>query len=152
MFGVSTQNGQFSYVVVDDWIDSIHRFERVTGANDSIERPTFELYDQYLVRLVAMDVEPSSIKLDTLSFTQCESFNNRQIGEISYTVNNSKWQVRNGLGQAWLDVAGETRTDNQLCPYDPPDARDYRLVFEMVIDGSTGEYSSDVMVELPASN
>ena len=151
-FGVSTQNGQFSYVVVDDWIDSIHRFERVTGANDSIERPTFELYDQYLVRLVAMDVEPNSIKLDTLSFTECESFNNRQIGEVTYTVNNSTWQVRNSLGQAWTDVEETTRTDNQLCPHDPDDARDYRLVFEMTIDGTTGDYSSDVMVELPTSN
>ena len=152
MFGVSTQNGQYSYLVVEDWRDSIHRFERVTGANDSLERPTFELYDQYLVRLVAMNVEPNSIQLDTLSITECEAFDNRQIGDVSYTVHSSAWQVRNSLGESWTDVDGETRTTNELCPYNPPDARDYRLVFNVTIDGTRGDYSSDVMVVLPTSN
>lgn len=152
MFGVSTQNGQFSYLVVEDWRDSIHRFERVTGANDSIERPTFEVYDQYLVRLVAMNVEPNSIQLDTLSITECEAFDNRQIGDVSYTVHSSAWQVRNSLGESWTDVEGEVRTTNELCPYNPPDARDYRLVFNITIDDARGDYSSDVMVVLPTSN
>ena len=150
-FGVSTQNGNFSYVVVDDWIDSIHRFERVAPP-DSLPRPEFELYDQYLVRLVAMNVEPNSIQLDTLSITECEAFDNRQIGDISYTVHSSAWQVRNSLGESWTDVEGETRETNELCPYNPPDARDYRLVFNVTIDSERGDYSSDVMVELPASN
>ncbi|MYD46518.1 MAG: S8 family peptidase [Gammaproteobacteria bacterium] len=148
-FGVSTQNGKFSYVVVDDWIDSIHRFERVTGANDAIPRPTFDLYDQYLVRLVAMNVEPSSIQLDSLSITECEAFDNRQIGDVSYTVHSSAWQFRNSLGENWTDVDGEVRTTNELCPYNPPDARDYRLVFNVTIDGSRGDYSSDVMAVAP---
>ena len=152
LFGVSTQNGQFSYVVVEDWIDSIHRFERVTGANDAIERPTFELYDQYLVRLVAMNIEPNSIQIDTLSITECEAFDNRQIENVSYTVHNSAWQFRNSLGESWTDVEGQTRTTNELCPYNPPDARDYRLVFNVTIDGARGDYSSDVMVVLPTSN
>ena len=137
---LSSQNGQFSYVVVDDWIDSIHRFERVTGANDSIERPTFDLYDEYLVRLVSMDIEPGVIKIGSTTYNDCATFDNTQIEDISYTVISSKWQVREALGEAWADVAGQTRTDNQLCPYDPPDGdeRDHRLVFEVTIDGTTG--------------
>ena len=152
VFGVSTTNGQFSYLVVDDWIDSIHRFERVTGANDSIPRPEFEVYDEYLVRLVAMDVEPNAIKLGNLSYAECTTFDNAGVGGVTYTVHSSSWQVRNILGESWSDVPETTRTDNQLCPYDPPDSRDYRLVFNVTIDGTRGDYSSDVMVVLPTSN
>ena len=152
VFGVSTTNGQFAYLVVDDWIDSIHRFERVTGANDSIPRPEFEVYDEYLVRLVAMDVEPNAIKLGNLSYAECTTFDNAGVGGVTYTVHSSSWQVRNVLGESWSDVPETTRTDNQLCPYDPPDSRDYRLVFNVTIDGTRGDYSSDVMVVLPTSN
>lgn len=153
-FGVSTQNGQFSYVIVDDWIDSIHRFERVTGANDSIERPTFDLYDEYLVRLVSMDLEPGVIRIGNSTYNDCTAFDNTQIEDISYTVISSEWQVRNALGEAWTAVPGQTRTDNQLCPYDPPDGdeRDHRLVFEVTIDGTTGNYSSEVLTDVPTSN
>ena len=155
-FGIYTRQGKYSYVVVEDWIDSIHRFERVSVELSPIARPDFKelglIYDDYLVRLVAMNVEPNSIKIDSLTFTTCEAFDNRQIGDVSYTVHSSKWQVRNALDQAWVDVAGSSREDNQLCPHDPNDARDYRLVFNVTIDETRGDYSSDVMVELPTSN
>ncbi|MXW08161.1 MAG: S8 family serine peptidase, partial [Gammaproteobacteria bacterium] len=152
VFGVNTQNGKFSYLVVNDWRESIHRFERVTGANDSIPTPEFEVYDEYLVRLVAIDVEPNAIKLGNLSYTECTAFDNTGVDGVTYTVHSSSWQVRNALGESWSDVAETTRTDNQLCPYGPPDSRDYRLVFNVTIDGTRGDYSSDVMVVLPSSN
>lgn len=151
-FGLSSSNGQFSYVVVDDWIDSIHRFERLTGVNTSFPSPEFELYDPYLIRLVAMNVESAEIQLGSRTFNDCTAMSDTTIDGVTYTLLNSKWQVRNAIGEEWQDVIGETRTDNQLCPYDPTDARDYRLVFEATIDGITDSYSSDVMVELPGSN
>ena len=152
VFGVSSSDGQFSYVVVEDWIDSIHRFERLTGANSSFPKAEFELYDEYLLRLVAMNVESGSIKLGSQNYTDCQVMSNTTIDDVSYTVLNSEWQVRNAIGEEWLTVIGTARTDNQLCPYDPTDARDYRMVFEATIDGVTDKYSSDVMVELPNSN
>ena len=151
-FGVSSPDGQFSYVVVEDWIDSIHRFERLTGANSSFPKAEFEPYDEYLLRLVAMNVESGSIKLGSQTYEACQVMSNTSIDNVTYTVINSEWQVRNAIGEEWLTVIGTARTDNQLCPYDPTDARDYRLVFEATIDGVTDKYSSDVMVELPNSN
>ena len=151
-FGVRTPNGQFSYVVVDDWLDSIHRFERVTGPTTVTPPATFTAYDTYLVRLVAMDVEPNEIQLGSRTITSCETVSDLVIDDVTYTVLNSKWQVRNAIGKDWLDVIDSVRSDNQLCPYDPIDARDYRMVFEAIIDGTTDKYSSDVMVELPTSN
>ena len=150
-FGVSTTNGQHSYVVVDDWLDSIHRFERVTGAT-TLTPTTFTPYDTYLLRLVAMDVEPNEIELGSRTISSCEAISGLEIDNVTYTVLNSKWQVRNSVGEDWEDVTGTVRTDNQLCPHDPADARDYRMVFEATINGTTDSYSSDVMVELPTSN
>ena len=151
-FGLSTAEGQFSYVIVDDWIDSIHRFERLTGPNTTIPTATFPAYDAYLVRLVAMDVESGQIKLGSQTYTDCQVVSDLNVDDVTYTVLNSKWQVRNAVGEDWSDVVGTVRSDNQLCPYDPSDNRDYRLVFEATIDGVTDSYSSDVLVELPASN
>ena len=150
-FGVRTMNGLFSYVVVEDWIDSIHRFERVTGAA-TVTPIAFTPYDEYLVRLVAMDVEPNEIELGSRTITSCEAVSDLVIDDVTYTVLNSKWQVRHLLGNDWSDVAATVRSDNQLCPHDPIDAADYRLVFEATIDGITDKYTSDVMVELPTSN
>lgn len=151
-FGVSSPDGQFSYIVVEDWIDSIHRFERLTGANSSFPKDEFELYDEYLLRLVAMNVESGSIKLGSQTYYDCQVMSNISIDNVIYTVLSSEWQVRNAIGEEWLTVIGTARTDNQLCPYDPTDARDYRMVFEATVDGVTDKYSSDVMVELPNSN
>lgn len=150
-FGVRSPNGRFSYVVVNDWIDSIHRFERVTGANPITPPETFEPYDSYLVRLVAMDVEPNEIVLGSRTITDCEAISDLNVDDVTYTVLNSKWQVRDAVGEDWVDVSGTVRTDNQLCPHDPTDTRDYRLAFEATIDGITEKYSSDVMVEQPNS-
>ena len=151
-FGVRAPNGRFSYVVVNDWIDSIHRFERVTGANPITSDETIEPYDSYIIRLVAIDVEPNEIELGSRTITECEAISDLEIDDVTYTVLNSKWQVRDAIGEDWVDVSDTIRTDNQLCPHDPTDTKDYRLVFEATIDGTTDKYSSDVMVEQPNSN
>ncbi|MYF39207.1 MAG: S8 family peptidase [Gammaproteobacteria bacterium] len=163
-FGFSTINGQYSYVVVDDWIDSIHRFERVTGES-TLPRPEDQLesYDRYIVRLVAMDVEVNSIKLGSRTFNECTEFNSFDIDGVSYTVHSSEWQVRQDTDddgvEEWTQVSGQARTDNQLCPYAPDNDGDYRLVFDAEIDiddveneEPRGYYSSDVLTVNTSSN
>lgn len=143
-FSVSAQNGQFTYLVVEDWIDSIHRFERVTGPKE-LQPKEITPYDTYILRLVAMDVAPGEIELGSRLITTCEAISNLEIDEVTYTVENSKWQVRDQVGDEWTDVTGTVRSDNQLCPYDPTDSRDYRLAFNATVDGNNDDYSSDVM-------
>ena len=145
-FTASTRNNQYMYVVVDDWIDAIHRFERVSGLVD-VQPEEISPYDDYILRLVAMDVEPGSIIIGSRTITDCTAFSNLEIDDVTYTVSSSKWQSRSELGTEWEDVEGQDRTDNQLCPFNPSDTLEYRLVFEATIDGTEKKYSSDVMVK-----
>ena len=145
-FSVSTPNNQFTYLVVDDWIDAIHRFERISGVIEP-QPEEFSPYDDYILRLVAMDVEPGSIIIGSRTITDCTAFSDLEIDDVTYTVSSSKWQSRTELGAEWEDVEGQDRDDNQLCPYNPPDSLEYRLVFEATIDGTEKKFSSDVMVK-----
>ena len=144
-FSVSTPNSQYTYIVVDDWIDAIHRFERVSGQID-VQPDEISPYDDYILRLVAMDVEPGNIIIGSQTFTDCTAFSSLEIDDVTYTVSSSKWQSRSELGAEWEDVEGQDRTDNQLCPLNPSDTLEYRLVFEATIDGTEKKYSSDVMM------
>ena len=148
-FSMSSLNNQYAYIVVDDWIDSIHRFERVTGATE-VQVEETSPYDSYILRLVDMDVEPASIVIGSRPITECESISNLEIDGVTYTVSSSKWQSRSELGASWVDVEGTVRNDNQLCPHDPSDSLEYRMVFEATVDGNESKYSSDVM-EKPAN-
>ena len=145
-FSVSTPNNQYTYMVVEDWIDEIHRFERVSGRID-VQPDDISPYDDYILRLVAMDIEPGNITIGSRTITDCTAFSNLEIDEVTYTVSSSKWQSRSELGAEWEDVEGQDRTDNQLCPFNPSDTLEYRLVFEATIDGTEKKYSSDVMVK-----
>ena len=145
-FSVSTMNNQFTYLVVEDWIDAIHRFERVDGLIE-VQPEKISPYDSYILRLVAMDVEPNTIIIGSRTITECEVISNLEIDGVTYTVSSSKWQSRSELGFEWEDVEGTDRDDNQLCPHDPSDNLEYRLVFEATIDGTERKYSSDVMVK-----
>ena len=144
-FSVSSKNNQYTYMAIDDWIDEIHRFARVTGPID-VQAEEISPYDEYILRLVAMDVEPGSITIGSQTFSTCSTFSNLEIDNVTYTVSSSKWQARSARGVEWEDVEGTDRTDNQLCPHNPSDSLDYRLVFQATIDGAEKKYSSDVMV------
>ena len=140
-------HGEDQIVSLDEWVDTVHRFERVSGNhNPALNRAT--PYDDYLVRLVALDIDSGTIDLGSKEITACEAISNTEIDGVTYTVASSKWQSRTALGEDWTDVSSTVRDDNQLCPYDPTDNLDYRLVLEVVIDSEpSSSYSSEVMTE-----
>lgn len=97
-------------------------------------------------RLDALSVAPGEVNLDALTITECTTISNMTLSGVTYTVKSSKWQKRATDEEDWSDV-DSTQTTGELCPYDPEDLDQYRLVGKFVIDDVTGYYSSDVMQE-----
>lgn len=97
-------------------------------------------------RLDSLSVAPGEVTLDALTITECTTISNTTLSGVTYTVNSSKWQKRPNEEEDWSDV-DSTSTSGELCPYDPEDLDQYRLVGEFVIDGETGHHSSNVMQE-----
>lgn len=97
-------------------------------------------------RLDSLTVAPGEIELDVLSITSCTTISNLGIDGVTYTVKESKWQVRDDPDSDWSDIDA-TKTTGELCPYDPDDNREYRLVGRFIIDDEEGYYSSNVMQE-----
>ena len=95
-------------------------------------------------RLDALVVEPGKVTLDTLTFSSCEYISNRTLNGVAYTVRNSQWQARDDANAPWEDVA-DTQVAGQLCPYNPTDEREYRLIGTYIIDGTREYHSSNVM-------
>ncbi|MXX95586.1 MAG: S8 family peptidase [Gammaproteobacteria bacterium] len=147
LYLAQSTRGDDQIVSLNEWIDTVHLFKRVSGTND----PAINLsavYEDYIVRLVALDVDSGTINLGSKAITACEAISNTEIDGVTYTVESSKWQTRTALGEDWTDVSGTVRDDNQLCPYDPTDTADYRLVLEVVIDSEpSSNYSSEILAE-----
>lgn len=97
-------------------------------------------------RLDALSVAPGEVNLDALTITECTTISNMTLSGVTYTVKSSKWQKRATDEEDWSDV-DSTVTTGELCPYDPEDSDQYRLVGKFVIDDETGYYSSNVMQE-----
>lgn len=97
-------------------------------------------------RLDALTVAPGEVTLDVLTITECTSISNITLNGVQYTVKESGWQKRANEEVDWLDM-DSTQTTGELCPYDPDDLDQYRLVGKFVIDDETDYYSSNVMQE-----
>ncbi|MCY3541456.1 MAG: S8 family serine peptidase [Gammaproteobacteria bacterium] len=97
-------------------------------------------------RLERLTVESDEITLDTLSITECTDVLNLVVNDVKYTVKESKWQERDSSNSDWSDIAS-TITAGELCPYDPNDTREYRLVGRFVIDDEEDYYASNVLQE-----
>ncbi|MXW07423.1 MAG: hypothetical protein F4X56_00875 [Gammaproteobacteria bacterium] len=97
-------------------------------------------------RLNTLIVDSGEITLDTLSMSECTEVLNLVVNDVKYTVKESKWQEREGSNSNWSDIAS-TITAGELCPYDPSDNREYRLVGRFVIDDEEDYYSSNVLQE-----
>ncbi|MCY4143231.1 MAG: S8 family serine peptidase [Gammaproteobacteria bacterium] len=98
------------------------------------------------VRLDSLTVSPGEIELAALTMTDCTAISNLGVNGVTYTVHESKWQVRDDSENDWSNI-DSTRTTGDLCPYDPDDSREYRLVGRFTIDDDEGYYSSNVMQE-----
>ena len=68
------------------------------------------------------------------------------IDDTDYTIVNSKWQVRVSPDAEWADIKG-TEMIGKICPYTPFAPGGYRMVAEITIDGETGKYASNIMVQ-----
>ncbi len=120
-------------------------------ANITIDGETLEYASNFFgsviySRLDALSVAPGEVTLDALTITECTSISNFTLNGVTYTVETSKWQKRADEEEDWSEI-DSTITTGELCPYDPEDSDQYRLVGKFVIDGETGYYSSNVMQE-----
>ena len=95
-------------------------------------------------RLDLIQVSPGRVQFSFLSAGGCITLGNTTINGVNYSIVSSKWQTRAGSGSAWSDVADTERT-GQLCSLNPSVSGEYRLVAEITVSGTTGNYSSNVM-------
>ena len=95
-------------------------------------------------RLDLIQVSPGRVQFGFASAGRCITLGNTTINGVNYSIVSSKWQTRAGSGSAWSDVADTERT-GQLCSLNPSVSGEYRLVAEITVSGTTGNYSSNVM-------
>ncbi|MCY3884105.1 MAG: hypothetical protein OXG24_04230, partial [Gammaproteobacteria bacterium] len=92
--------------------------------------------------LASLVVESGSVTLNNSTYTECTTIMNTTINDVVYSVANSKWQSRENADSPWIDVNG-TETAGELCPFEPKDAREYRLVGVMTVAGERGYHHSN---------
>lgn len=93
-------------------------------------------------QLASLVVEPGSVTLNKETYTECTTVLDTTINEVVYSVAISKWQSRKDADSPWFDVAG-TETAGELCPYEPKDDQEYRLVGVMTVAGERGFHHSN---------
>ena len=96
-------------------------------------------------------VEPGKVTLDGLEITSCLAISSVIQNDKTYTVNSSSWQVRDDEDSDW-EALPDSDVVGQLCPHDPTDDREYRLIGAFVIDELVGYHSSNVMKRAPESS
>lgn len=102
-------------------------------------------------RLDELVVEPGKVTLDGLDISSCMSISEVILNEKTYTVDHSSWQVRENETSEWEGVP-DSEVEGQLCPHDPTDDREYRLIGEFVIDDKKVLHSSNVMKRSSSSS
>ena len=95
-------------------------------------------------RLDLIQVSAGRVQFSFFSAGGCITLGNTTINGVSYSIVSSKWQTRAGSGSAWSDVPDTART-GQLCSLNPSASGDYRLVAAITINGTTGNYSSNII-------
>ena len=98
--------------------------------------PTADIYQP----LAGLRVSPGRVQFLFASAGQCIVLNSN-INGVTYTTHTSKWQRRDSSTTPWTDISGTER--DGLCAYSPSDPGEYRLVGEVTIDGTRGNYSSE---------
>ena len=97
------------------------------------------------VRLEMLSVSPGQVGFGPVSSGGCIAVENVFIDAAHFAVLHSKWQTRAGPEAVWTDIEG-TETVGALCAYTPSAPGEYRLVAEIMIDGETGQYASNILV------
>ena len=108
-----------------------------TGGDGTGDATTYE-------RLDLIQVSPGRVQFSFFSAGGCITLGNTTVNGVTYSIVSSKWQTRAGSASAWSDVSGTERT-GQLCSLNPSASGQYRLVAEITINGTTGNYSSNII-------
>ena len=96
-------------------------------------------------RLEMLSVSPGQVGFGPVSSGGCIAVENVLIDATHFAVLHSKWQTRAGPGVEWTDIEG-TETVGELCAYTPSAPGEFRLVAEIMIDGETGRYASNILI------
>ena len=95
-------------------------------------------------RLEMLSVSPGRVGFGPVSSGGCIAVENVFIDATHFTVLHSEWQTRSGPEAEWTGIEG-TETVGELCAYTPSAPGEYRLVAEIMIDGETGRYASNIL-------
>jgi len=98
---------------------------------------------------VGLMVEPGVVRFvdaeNDINFpiSFCLGLNNfPATADLFITVHSSKWQRRDDADSPWKDVAGTEKTF-EVCPYDPMEPGEYRLVGDVTFNDDRGFYKSE---------
>ena len=98
-------------------------------------------------RMDLLHIEDGVVQFGDDSINEgCFDSNSWTVNDTSYTVASSKWQEREE-GSEWSDVEG-TEITSQLCMHAPIENREYRIVADIEVGGSTNEYSSNFFARM----
>ncbi|MCY4060220.1 MAG: hypothetical protein OXG44_19735, partial [Gammaproteobacteria bacterium] len=112
----------------------------------AFERIPAEVATDPYARLDSLVVSPGKVALASQESEVCIDVSDMQIDGATYTVDISKWQTRRNADWPWTDMA-DTETAAQVCPHSPDDPGHYRLAAHLAIDGESGQYASNVIVQ-----
>ena len=137
---VASPDGRHAYLSTNE---GLLVFERVGVGADDIESEN----DAY-VSLGMLSVSPGEVRFGAILADGggCIGLVDATIDDTDYTIVNSKWQVRVSPDAEWADIKG-TEMIGKICPYTPFAPGGYRMVAEITIDGETGKYASNIMVQ-----
>ena len=140
LIGTPSTAGTYAmiYTVTDEDGDTDTLRFTITVMDSSV--PTDITYE----RLDLIQVSAGRVQFSFFSAGGCITLGNTTVNGVTYSIVSSKWQTRAGSASAWSDVSGTERT-GQLCSLNPSASGQYRLVAEITINGTTGNYSSNII-------
>ena len=93
--------------------------------------------------LAGLRVSPGLVQYGIFAIAAC--FNlpaNLTFNGVTLTLHSSWWQRRDNADSPWEDVPDTVR-EGGLCAHDPTESGEYRLVGDITVDGTRGNYSSE---------
>ena len=92
------------------------------------------LFRSGFVNFVALTIGPGG----------CANVNGASLNGVVYVVHSTRWQRRASAATRWEDVPGTFRL-GRVCSYIPTASGEYRMVGDITVGGTRGNYSSDTI-------
>lgn len=135
----TTESPDRKHLYVSTVASGILMFERI--GVDLVEIPAAE---DWILRLDPLSVSDNRVEFGSESAEDgCLTVANITIDDVSYTLEDSKWQERD-LGTSWVDIQGSEEAE-QVCSRKLEETKEYRVVVTMAVDGTSGTYASNFM-------